>query len=140
MSSIREQILSAMVAQLNAGSIGAPVYRSRTEAISRAQSPAVVVSPVMDAAVQTVIPKLQWKLMVHVMVFTRGPSPDVLADPILTAANAALMADTTFGGLANIIVPSGVHFEFSDADAAVCVATAQFEVEYRTDMRDLTSQ
>lgn len=139
MASIREQILTKIVSVLDAGNIGAPVDRSRTEAVSRGQSPRVIVLPGSDIARQVTVPYLDWALSVHVVVYVRGAEPDRLADPIITAAHAALMADETLGGLAMTILPASVHFELADSDATVCVATCEYRIQYRTSQQDLTT-
>lgn len=138
MSSRREQILAKMVALLEAGNVGAPVERSRTNAISRAQSPRVIVLASSDIASQPFVPYLHWALSAHVVVYVRGAEPDVLADPIITAAHAALMADQTLGGMVMNIMPASTHFELSDADDGACVATCTFTITYRTTQQDLT--
>ncbi len=138
MASIREQIMQKIVSVLNAGNIGGAVYRSRTDPVSREQSPAVIVQPVADSARQDSVPYLDWSLTVHVTLYVRGAGPDVQADPILTAINAALLADLTLGGLAMTILPQNVHFEFTDADSQVCVATSEYLITYRTNEQDLT--
>lgn len=138
MPSVRERIIEKAVATLQAAGIGATVYRSRTQAISRDQTPAVIVRPAADSASQTVMPKLQWSLQLIVEIITRGEQPDALADPVLVAANAALMADPTFGGLVIQIVPKDAQFHFTDADLPACYVVAGYEVRYRTDERDLT--
>ncbi len=138
MTSIREQILAKMVTVLNAGAIGAQVYRSRTDPISRAQSPAVIIQPVSDTAKQVSIPYLDCELLTHVTVYVRGAAPDTLADPMLVAINSALLADQTLGGLVMLIMPMSTHFEFSDSDTELCVATCEYKIDYRTNQRDLT--
>lgn len=138
MSSRREQILEKVVAVLKAGNIGAPVDRSRTMAISRGQSPRVIVLPSSDIASQSFIPYLHWTLSVHVVAYVRGITPDQLADPIIAAAHAALMADETLGGLVMSILPASTHFELLDGDEPTCVATCTFTVTYRTTQQDIT--
>ena len=140
MATLREQIVVAMVAAVNAGSIGATAYRSRTEALSRAQSPALIIEPVSDSAQQNVVPKLDWTLTVRGTLVVRGPAADVAADPIVQATHAALLADMTYGGLAMTTLPSTVQYQFSDADGGVCVVTMDYRVQYRTSEQDLTVQ
>ncbi len=138
MASVREQIIEKMVTLLNAGTIGAQVYRSRTDPISRGQSPAVVISPVADQAQQVSVPYLDWSLVVHIVVYVRGAAPDTAADPIVVAINKALLADMTLGGVAMTILPVSTHFAFSDTDAELCAATCEYKIEYRTNEVDLT--
>lgn len=139
MASIREQILTKIVSVLNAGNIGAPVDRSRTEAVSREQSPRVIVLPGSDVARQSTVPFLDWTMAVHVVVYVRGSQPDSLADPIIAAAHASLMADETLGGLAMTILPASVHFELVDSDATACVVTCEYRIQYRTSQQDITT-
>ncbi len=140
MASIREQILEQIVQRLADGTIGAGVYRSRTAAVSRGQTPAVIVRPASDGAAQTVMPKLQCTLQVQIEVITRGDAPDQLADPILVAMNSALMADITLGGLAIQTVPRSWRFHFHDGDESIGRVIAEYEIRYRSDERDLTLQ
>jgi hypothetical protein len=141
MTSIRERIIQNVVAALAAAPGMPAVYRSRTAALSRADSvAAVIVSPAADQGAQNVVPKVDWDLSLQVIVYTRGDQPDVLADPIIVAVTAAIMADQTQGNLAMDTQPASVHFGFSDADESLCFATCQFDIKYRTDQRDLTIQ
>jgi hypothetical protein len=143
MTSIREQIIAGIVARLEAADLGGNVgvYRSRTAALSRKDSvAAVVVSPVGDVPQQTTVPKLDWDLSIHAIVYTRGDEADVLADPIITAVHAVIMDDQSQGNLAMDTQPGGVNFGFSDGDESICFATLQFDLKYRTDQRDLTTQ
>lgn len=141
MTSIREQIISHVVATLKAAPGLPEVFRSRTAALSRKDSvAAVIVSPAADQAQQVVIPKTDWDLSIHAIVYTRGDEPDALADPIITAVHAAIMADQSQGNLAMDTEPANVHFSFSDADESVCFATMQFDIKYRTSQSDLTTQ
>jgi hypothetical protein len=136
---VREEILFAMVTLLtDAVAVTPPVFRSRTDPISRGQSPAIVISPVSDQAQQVSVPYLDWSLIVHVIVYTRGDAPDTLADPIIVAINSTLLADMTLGGLAMTILPVSTHFAFSDTDAQLCAATCEYKIEYRTNEVDLT--
>lgn len=140
MATLREQIVAAMVTALNGAGTGAAIYRSRAVAVSRGQSPALIIEPVSDAATQNTVPKLDWLLTVRCTLFVRGPQPDVLADPIVQAAHAALLADMTLGGLAMTVLPTTAQYQFSDADDGVCVVTLDFQVQYRTSQQDLTVQ
>ena len=61
--------------------VGTRIYRSRVEALARAESPAIVVEPISDTAQEnTSLPTLDWSLTVRIAVIVRGTAPDQLAD------------------------------------------------------------
>ena len=139
MSSIRERILSRLVATLEgAPSIGCPVYRSRVTPLMRDESPAIIVEPVMDQASQPVIPKLDWALTVRISIIVRGDTPDQVADPILEAVHAKVMSDLTVAGYAYDVQPQSTTFELIDADNSAGVVSCEYLVLYRTSLTDLT--
>jgi hypothetical protein len=138
MTTRREQILARMTTLL-AGVTGVSgrVYRSRVEPIVRGQSPAIVVEPVADQSEQTTLATLDWTLTVRVTVYVRGAVPDQLADPIVAAAYAAIMADTTLNGYAIDILPVGTQFEMIEADQAAGVVSTDFAVRYRSPLNSI---
>lgn len=138
MISIREQILTKIMTALEAGNIGAPVYRSRTEAVSRSQSPCVIMMPGSDTAMQVDMPFFDWTLSVHVVVYVRDKIADQKVDPFIIAIHAAILADETLGGLVMSVLPGTTHYQLTDADDTACVATCEFRVRYRTSQQDLT--
>ena len=140
MTTKREQILDAIVASL-AGtvSVGNRIYRSRVEPFARGESPAIVVEPVNDTAVQTTaLPTLDWSLTVRVAIIVRGNAPDQLADPIVQSAHGKIMADLTLGGYAIDVQPGTTTFEMVDADQPAGVIGVEYLVRYRTRLADLT--
>jgi hypothetical protein len=139
MTTKREQILDAIVASL-AGtvSVGNRIYRSRVEPFARGESPAIVVEPVNDTAVQTTaLPTLDWSLTVRVAIIVRGNAPDQLADPIVESAHSRVMADLTLGGYAFDVRPESVSFELLEADQPAGVISLDYLVRYRTSITDL---
>ena len=139
MTTKREQILDAIVASL-AGtvSVGNRIYRSRVEPFARGESPAIVVEPVNDTAVQTTaLPTLDWSLTVRVAIIVRGNAPDQLADPIVESAHSRVMADLTLGGYAFDVRPESVSFELLEADQPAGVISLDYLVRYRTSIADL---
>lgn len=140
MTTRRETILTAVVTAL-AGTtgVGARIYRSRVEPLARAESPAIIVEPLNDAAQQnTSLPTLDWSLTVRVAIIVRGNVPDQLADPIVESAHAKLMADLTLGGYAIDVQPQNVTFELLEADQPAGVISLDYLVRYRTNVADLT--
>ncbi len=140
MTTRRETILTAVVTAL-AGTtgVGARIYRSRVEPLARAESPAIIVEPLNDAAQQnTSLPTLDWSLTVRVAIIVRGNVPDQLADPIVESAHAKLMADLTLGGYAIDVQPQNVTFELLEADQPAGVISLDYLIRYRTNVADLT--
>jgi len=139
MSTYRERILSRVTTLLaGVSGVDGRVYRSRVEPLVRGQSPAIVVEPVSDQAQQTTLATLDWTMQVRVTVYCRGAIPDQLADPIVAAAYALLMQDTTLNGYCIDIVPTGVQFEMIEADQAAGVVACDFGIRYRTPLNTLT--
>lgn len=136
---IRERILQAVYNAVD-GATTAAVYRSRVDALSRRQAPALVVEPARDQ-VQDVVSncKLDWALSVLVAVYTRGAAPDQLADPIIRDIHAAAMADRSLGGIAMDITPEAVDFQLEPGDVPAGWTVCSYRVRYRTGISDLTA-
>lgn len=140
MSSRREQIL-AQVATVLAGTtqVGSRIYRSRVEAFSRDEAPAIVIEPGIDRAVEFSSCKLDWTLELIIGVYTRGQIPDQLADPIVVDVNTRLMTDRSLGGLAIDILPAMVDPQRDKADLTSLWTVLTYKVRYRTDDVNLES-
>lgn len=140
MTSRREQILAyAATALAGTTMVGSRIYRSRVDAFSREEAPAIVVEPGMDRAVEFSSCKLDWTLELIIAVYTRGQIPDQLADPIIVDVNSRLMADRSMGGLAIDILPAMVDPQRDKADLTSLWTVLTYKVRYRTDQQDLTA-
>ena len=140
MTTRREQILTAITTAL-AGTtgVGSRIYRSRVEAFSRGESPAISLEPINDTpATNTSLPTLDWSLTVRIAAIVRGAIPDQLADPIVESLHSLLMADLTLGGYAMDIIPSSVDFQLIEADQPAGVVLCDYVIRYRTSLADLT--
>jgi len=139
MTTRRESILAAIATTL-AGTTGVSsrIYRSRVVPLSRGESPAIVVEPLIDTAQQnTSLPTLDWSLTVRIAVIVRGNVPDQVADPIVDDLHGKLMADLTLGGKAIDVQPVSVNFELIEADQPAGVIACDYLVRYRTSVADL---
>lgn len=133
-ASRREQILSyAATALAGTTMVGSRIYRSRVDAFSREEAPAIVVEPGMDRAVEFSSCKLDWTLELIIAIYTRGQVPDQLADPIVVDVNTRLMADRSMGGLAIDILPAMVDPQRDKADLTSLWTVLTYKVRYRTD-------
>lgn len=136
----REQILSAIATALeDTEGVSGRVYRSRVEAFSRNEAPALIIEPGPDRAQVYAICKLDWTMDVLVVVHTRGQIPDQLADPIVADVHSKLMADRSLGGLAIDIVPTLSDPQRDKADLTSLWQVLTYQVRYRTAIDDLTS-
>jgi hypothetical protein len=136
----RERILAALrTALTGTAGVSTRIYRSRVEPFTRGESPAIVVEPVNDVAVQnTALPTLDWSMTVRVAIIVRGNVPDQLADPIVQSAHGKIMADLTLGGYAIDVQPQGASFEMIEADQPAGVVSLDYLVRYRTSVTDLS--
>ena len=141
MATKRETIIAAVrTALIGTTGVSTRIYRSRTEPITRGESPAIVVEPLTDTAAQnTSLPTLDWSLTVRVAVIVRGAIPDQVADPIVESLHAKIMADLTLGGYAIDIQPIGVTFDIVEADQPAGVVMCDYRVQYRTSVTNLAS-
>lgn len=139
-TSRREQILSAMASSL-AGTVdvASRIYRSRVEAFSREEAPAIVIEPARDPARTYSTCKLDWTLEVLVAIYTRGNDADQQADPIAVDVHSKLMADRTIGGLAIDIIPVDTVWERDKGDLTSLWLVLTFQVRYRTAADNLTT-
>lgn len=139
-SSKREQIISAIVSSL-AGTtgVGTRIYRSRVEAFSRNEAPAIVVEGGRETAATISDSKLDWTMDVLVAIYARGIIPDQAADPVRVSAHAKLMADRTLGGLAMNIIPTLMEPQLEAADQPALWMVCTYEIRYRTAIDNLTT-
>ena len=141
MTTKRESILADIASTL-AGTVqvGSRIYRSRVVPLSRGESPAIVIEPVSDNAVQnTSLPTLDWSLTVRVSVIVRSDVPDQAADPIVEDMHSKIVSDLTLNGYAIDVQPQSVSFEMLDADQPAGVISCDYVVRYRTQVADLAS-
>lgn len=139
MATRRETILAAVrTALTGTAQVGNRVYRSRVEPVARAESPAVVVEPLTDEADNSVVPKLDWRLVVRIAVIVRGTVPDQLADPIVEDIHKKLLSNSPLIGLVTEIVPVRVTFDNMEADQPAGVVMMDYSIRYRTQAGDLS--
>lgn len=133
MSSVRERILEYIRASLiGHTSAGQEVYRSRSSAISRAKSPAIIISPISESTVEEMYPFASHSLTIAMRYIARADIPDSAADVLAVGAHALLMADRSLGGLALDVTEVGTQWQFDDADLDACELTMHYRIAYRT--------
>lgn len=139
MTTKREQILARIATNLvNTSGVSNRIYRSRVEALARAETPALVVEYIKDEAeMKGSLPYLDWHLIVRLTVVTRGNIPDQLADPTIESIHSKLLADITLNGLAFDIIPVRFEFDVLDTDLPTGISMLFYRVKYRTSLNSL---
>lgn len=139
-ASIREQILTEIKTRLTAtAGVGGRVFRSRAEAVARAEMPCLIVEPIADTAEPIGgICKTDRRLTVKIAILVHADVPDQAADSILVDLHPRLIsaADTTLGGRALDIELLGDDFQFAATDGVIITS---YRVWYRHDTFALTS-
>lgn len=147
MPSIREQILNRIHTVTLNGITGVPagrIYRSRSQALSRNEAPAIIISPGQDDPINaprttgSSLGKLDQALAVLIEIYVRGDIPDQIADPIGVEVHSRMMADRTLNGLAKDVQPDGWRPQYEAADTTAGWFAFQFLIKYRTRDDDIT--
>ena len=135
-----EQIMAA-VTTLMGGLNGITVYRSRVDALSRRQAPALVISQEGNVPGPTPVStcKIDWDLTVNMEFYCRGAIPDSQASPFIAAAHALLMADRTLGGLAIDVWPGPQQPQLDPTDNTAIWMVCPYGIRHRTTQASLSS-
>tara|TARA_B100001989_G_C24475921_1_gene431779 strand:+ start:294 stop:722 length:429 start_codon:yes stop_codon:yes gene_type:complete len=142
MATKRERILAAITTSLaNTTGVGTRIYRSRVEALTRSETPALVIEPISDTPedTQTFNDKVTWEFKIRISVIVRGTTPDQVADPTIESLHTKVLTDPSVGGLALDVRPSTTSFEILEADQPAGVISCEFDITYRTAYNSLTT-
>lgn len=131
MASRREQIIEALRVKL-ATIPGITAYRSRLAAITRAESPAIVVQGVKETVTKRNNDLSERELEVDVDVIARGQTPDQTADAFCVLAQAKVMEDQTLGGLCLRLREVGTQWLMVEADLDAVIVSTRYMIDYRT--------
>jgi hypothetical protein len=129
--SIRAQILARIADILEPVNPGG-VYRSREAALAREEGPGVFVRPADEAPESKGLGMTIRDFTVVVGFIVRGRVPDDDADPLVVAAQAAIMADPTLGGLVARTIEDATTWDFEQADMNAVAIEARYKVRYAT--------
>ncbi|MGA3295278.1 MAG: hypothetical protein ABSE45_15020 [Candidatus Acidiferrales bacterium] len=148
-SSIREQIVAALIAALNgsSGISGLSIHRERTRPIETDSLPAIMVYFEDDAPKpfdrqKFRSPLVERDLAVALECRAQGSqsvSPDAALDPVLVWAVKGGFADETLGGLALGAEEGRTAWRSREGDVPVAAATLHFTIHYRTSRLDPTA-
>jgi hypothetical protein len=148
-TSIREQIMVALVAALGTGGpAGLTVHRERTRPIEIDSLPAIMVyadddvpKTLADQRYRAPLTERQMTLAIECRgQGSSGVSPDQALDPMLVFAAQTVLANETFGGLANGVEEGRTVWSSREGDVPVASAKWIITVRYRTSRLDPTSK
>jgi hypothetical protein len=140
MASIREQIVSTLVAKIKTQLPTVAVWRSRVTAWTRRELPAVNLEALGDAPDLTVIGVITWTMSIRIAVLIADDVPDQAADQLVTQIHQTMIADKSLGGLCMDIEPANVKFDLYNGDGPRGVVSLAYQVLYRTSDADLSQQ
>jgi hypothetical protein len=129
------------------GPAGLTVHRERTRAIEFDSLPAIMFyaedeQPKNLGNQNYRAPLTERQLSIGVQSRAKGSigvSPDEALDPVLVWAMKTVMANETFGGLANGVEEDRTVWSSREGDDPIAAATVHFTIKYRTSRLDPTS-
>lgn len=140
MNSIREQILQAVVDSiLNKTPAADRVFRSRVQALTREELPAVVIKAGDEDVLQFGSGVVQRTLEIKLEFFGRGDPADQLLDPVIVAAHAELATSEFLAGLLHQFKEKSTDSPvFDDNDDSSGLIVVTYLATYLTSASDLT--
>lgn len=141
MSSVREQILEALATKLATVS-GAVVFRSRANAVALEEGVAILLQPESEQVEKRASNPggvVLHNMLVDVSVIARGDPADQIADPVVVAAHAQIMADPTLGNLCAQVIEHSTEWKFQEADLTAVEILVRYQIRYATRTNDLTT-
>jgi hypothetical protein len=134
--SILQQVMSAL-----AGTTGVStrIYRSRAQALSRDETPGLLVEPISDIASHNTVPRITWDMTFAVTVIIRDDDPDSSADAIIDDLHSKIMSSSGLAALVVDLQPIKTDWQFIEADQTLGIIINQFKVTYQTALNDLAS-
>ena len=140
MTTKREKIIARVLTVVTPTTgISNRAYRDRVTALTRSETPSILLEVVSDTAEQTTsMPTLDWTLTIRCSVIVRSSTAFTTADAVVENMHSRLMADLTLDGNAIDIEPSNVSFDQIDSDQPAGVVGCEYVIRYRTQTADLT--
>lgn len=141
MQSIREQIVREIVARVTSAVSPVRVLRQPLVAVTRDQSPAVIVSVESDTPVKRSNDRVERELVVRITALVRSTDDGyAIADDMLCRVHEDIFADVSLCNLAIGVTEMDTDYNAEDADADALAISVGYRVSYRTMMKDITSK
>ena len=140
MTTKRENILARLLTVITPTTgISSRAYRDRVVALTRTQTPSILIEAVDDNPEQnTSLPTLDWSMTVKFSIIVRSATPVITADSVIENMHSRIMADLTLNGYAIDVQPGAVSIETLDSDQPTGIINCNYIVRYRTEINDLT--
>ena len=139
MISRREQLIRAVIDVCAVAVAPTRVLRQPVIAITREQTPVLVVSVTSDAPLRRANDRMERELALRLVAYARDPSDGyIVSDGLLCKAHLALLADPTLSGLALAIDEQEADYQADDADVDAVAIPAIYRITYRTLVSDIS--
>jgi len=141
MNTHRETILQNVLIALGGANVaGGRIFRSRSNALAANELPAIVLkagNESIDNSQRTISIR---NFDVELEIVVHGDPADQLADPIIAAASAAILADQSLGDTVYRVVESSIGApELADGNGTTGLARVTYTATYATRLNDNTT-
>ena len=146
MTSLREQIIQEVLRRLRAASLGNPVLRNPSLALTIKTTPAIVFAVESERITDRANVRVTRELTIRLVAVARGQDTSEaveIADSLIVLAHEAMMSDQSLltesgQSLSFRIEEQDTDWEYEDADDSVVAIPARYSITYRTTKADLT--
>jgi hypothetical protein len=135
MQSIRNKIISD-VFELIKTIPGANVFRSRTEALSQSDLPAVIIRPESEQVNSEINKQATRKLTLVFTCYAAGTPSDEQADAIAVEISTKMLSDIRRNGLALNTEETAYAWDFEDGETDLTAIEIRYDITYRTSLFD----
>lgn len=141
MNTHRETVIQAVIDKLNAAAVvSGRIFRSRSNALAAKELPAIVLkagNESIDNSQRTISVR---NFDVELEIVVHGDPADQLADPIIAAASAAILADQSLGDTVYRVVESSIGApELADGNGTTGLVRVTYTATYATRINDNTT-
>jgi|GEM_PF-595735 len=141
MNTHRETILQNVLIALGGANVaGGRIFRSRSNALAANELPAIVLkagNESIDNSQRTICVR---NFDVELEIVVRGEPADQLADPVVAAASAAILADQSLGNTVYRVVESSIGApELADGNGTTGLVRVTYTATYATRLNDNTT-
>jgi len=141
MNTHRETVILAVIEKLVAAGVASGrVFRSRSNALAANELPAIVLragNESVDNSQRTISIR---NFDVELEIVVHGDPADQLADPIIAAASAAILADQSLGDTVYRVVESSIGApELADGNGTTGLVRVTYTATYATRINDNTT-
>jgi hypothetical protein len=138
MSSIREQVVAEMTLRLRMALPQYDIRRFRIRQVDRLDKPSVSIVLAQEVVVEDTLHDDSEVVLTVEVLIAASVSSDSEIDPVMTDVHREILADDTFGGIAQHTVYTGCTWTADEGgDGLAIVAAMTFDVTYLHDAQDM---